>query len=273
MHKCKIAALLTCFNRKAYTLTCLQTLRKNKLCEFCFVVTDDDSTDGTAGAIAQMEDVVLLSGDGKLYWNGGMQKSFAYALEHIEEFDYVMLVNDDVGFYPEAIDALVLRSKETNAPVVVGSTCNKKGEMTYGGVRKKSNVFAKFALIPPSKEATECDTFNGNCVLIKKDAFQAVGNLDPAYTHSMSDYDYGMTLRRKGYRIVNAKHHVGVCEDNDTTGSWLDTSLPRKERRRLKEGPKGLPGKDWFHFVKKNYGLFPALYHSLTPYVRILLGK
>ncbi|MBR6850260.1 MAG: hypothetical protein IKM88_08515, partial [Lachnospiraceae bacterium] len=72
---------------------------------------------------------------------------------------------------------------------------------------------------------------------------------------------------------VNTADFVGECDDNDVSGSWKDRALDRKTRLKLKEGPKGLPRKDWYHFVRKNYSFPAAVYHSMTPYLRILLGK
>ena len=191
--------------------------------------------------------------------------------------EYYMLVNDDVAFTAGAIEKLIERqrdcSKEISSVVIVGATADSSGKTSYGGVKLLSKHFAKFGLIEPSKEYQECDTFNGNCVLLPKDVFFKAGNVDSVYRHSMSDYDYGMHIRKLGFKIYNSEEHVGTCNDNDISGSWRDTSLSGKERLKKKESPKGLPKKDWYHFIRKNYGFLPAVYHSVTPYLRILLGK
>lgn len=278
MGQISVTAMLTCYNRKEYTVSCLKTLVEgNPNISFHFVVTDDNSSDGTVDALQQLGyTVTILSGDGQLFWNGGMYKALEYALQQTDKTDYYMLVNDDVVFIPGAIERLVERQK--NAPeqkqaVIVGATADKSGNTSYGGTRLLSKHFAKFALIEPSKEYMRCDTFNGNCVLVPQNVFFQVGNVDPVYRHSMSDYDYGMTIKRMGFVLYNSDEHVGTCEDNDVTGSWRDTSLSRKIRIQKKESPKGLPRKDWYYFIRKNYGLLPAIYHSVTPYIRILLGK
>lgn len=278
MGQSSVTAMLTCYNRKEYTVSCLKTLVEgNPNISFRFIVTDDNSSDGTVEAIQQLGyHVTILSGDGQLFWNGGMYKALEYALQQKDKTDYYMLVNDDVVFIPGAIERLVERQK--NAPeqkqaVIVGATADKSGNTSYGGTRLLSKHFAKFALIEPSKEYMRCDTFNGNCVLLPQHVFFQVGNVDPVYRHSMSDYDYGMTIKRMGFVLYNSDEHVGICEDNDITGSWRDTSLSRKIRIQKKESTKGLPRKDWYYFIRKNYGLLPAIYHSVTPYIRILLGK
>jgi len=285
MQKPSVTVMLTCFNRIKYTVPCVEALAEgNPDISFRFIITDDNSTDGTKEALKKLPySVTLLSGDGQLFWNGGMEKALAYALTQAEHTDYYLLVNDDVKFFKGAIEALIERQKgapkaprEKNkgeSAVIVGSTSDKEGRTSYGGVKLLSKHLARFGLMEPSEEYKECDTFNGNCVLLPREVFFRAGNVDGSYRHSMSDYDYGMKIRRLGFPIYNSAEHVGSCNDNDVTGSWRDCTLKRRERLLKKESPKGLPKKDWYHFIRKNYGLLPAVYHSITPYIRILFGK
>lgn len=326
MEKPTVTVMLTCYNRIKYTVSCVRSLAEgNPKISFRFVITDDNSNDGTKEALQALPyDLTLLSGTGQLFWNGGMEKALDYALHTAEKTDYYMLVNDDVEFAAGAVEGLIDRLKRSpqesrnraaarsnagmqsdtevrsnagtqsdtearsnagtqsgtethggigKTAVIAGATSDCNGRTSYGGVRLLSKHFAKFALVEPSAEYRECDTFNGNCVLLPKETFFAVGNVDPVYRHSMSDYDYGMHIRRLGFPIYNGEGYVGVCEDNAVQGSWRDTSLPRKERLKKKESPKGLPKKDWYYFIRKNYGFLPAVYHSATPYLRILLKR
>lgn len=294
MEQQTVTVMLTCYNRIKYTVSCVRALAEgNPDISFHFIITDDNSTDGTKEALEKLPySLTMLSGNGQLFWNGGMEKALDFALTQAEKTDYYLLVNDDVAFLEGAIEALIRRQKgapkaPSNAQkekaakegktggqaVIAGSTSDRNGRTSYGGVKLLSKHFARFALIEPSETYKECDTFNGNCVLIPREVFFRTGNVDSIYRHSMSDYDYGMRIRKLGFMIYNSAEHVGSCNDNDVTGSWRDTTLTRRERLKKKESPKGLPRKDWYHFIRKNYGFFPALYHSITPYIRIILGK
>lgn len=275
MEHSTVTVMLTCFNRRKDTINCVQSLvNGNPDIDFRFVITDDHSSDGTAEALGTLPyQITVLEGDGQLFWNGGMRKALQFALNNEDKTQYYMLINDDVTFYPEAIEKMIERCTSHPNAVIVGATRDCLGNTSYGGVKLLSRRFARFAVIEPSQEYTMCDTFNGNCVLIPKKVFEQVGNLDPIYRHSMSDYDYGMHIRRMGFPIYNTSEHVGVCNDNQVDGSWRDASLPRRQRLQKKEAPKGLPRRDWYHFIRKNYGFCAAVYHSLTPYVRIILGK
>lgn len=273
--KPKIAVLLTTYNRCDMTVRCIKSLyENNENIDFRFVVVDDNSSDDTVAELLKLPvRIKVMNGDGQLYWNGGMRMAMSFALRSAEKLQYVLLVNDDVVFEKNAINKLVERMSLSGADVIVGATSDDNGNMSYGGVMKTSNVFAKFKMLEPSEEYIQCDTFNCNCVLMTGKAFKEAGTLDKYYKHSMGDYDYGMHIRKLGMTVISSSQYVGHCNDNKADGSWRDTSLTRKERLELKEGTKGLPFKDWFYFVKKNYGVLPALYHSITPYVRIMLKK
>ena len=98
-------------------------------------------------------------------------------------------------------------------------------------------------------------------------------NIDPVYTHSMGDFDYGFSAVRKGYEIRVSDQYVGVCIDNPVENSWRNTKFSRKKRLSMKESPKGLPGAEWFHYLNKNYHLITAIVYSVIPYMRILLKR
>lgn len=49
--------------------------------------------------------------------------------------------------------------------------------------------------------------------------------------------------------------------------------MPRIQRIKKKESPKGNPYKEWWYFIRKNYGKLYAVVYSITPYIKILLRK
>lgn len=294
----KIVIVLTCFNRRSFTKNCIEKLGiKNDFYEVLFVVTDDLSTDGTKEMLQELKEtykINVIEGNGSLFWNGGMHKGLAFVLEaakeNVEESvsskefentndsvtqfiktsDYVMLVNDDVDFETSAVSEMLHISDNEN--VVVGTVKSNNGTVSYGGVHFLSKYFVKY-LIMDIDDNYKCDTFNANAVLIPMKIIKKAGNIDETYGHSLGDFDYGLRISKLGYNILKTNFYVGSCEDNDLKGTWRDTSLSITERLKKKESKKGLPFKDWWHFVYKNFGLLPAIYHSMTPYVRILLRK
>ena len=268
----RVLGLMTCFNRKEKTVKALEKLiQGNPQIEFSFVVADDASTDGTAEALQKFPGVTVLSGDGNLFYSGGMRLAIQHAKTAGAEYDFCLLFNDDVDFFAHGLETLCKKKKGI---IWVGATSDEEGNLSYGGVVKTSNWRPKTKIIKSDdEEGTVCDTFNANCVRVPWDIFMALDNIDPVYTHSMGDFDYGFCAVRKGYEIRVADGFVGVCPDNPVSVSWRNTELSRKERLRRKESPKGLPTKEWFHYLNKNYHLLTAIVYSTIPFVRILLKK
>ncbi|MBC5658734.1 glycosyltransferase family 2 protein [Anaerosacchariphilus sp. NSJ-68] len=269
--KKKVLGIFTCFNRKEKTVNCLKSLiAGNEEVEFTFLAVDDGSTDGTEEALRDMRQVAVLTGNGSLFYSGGMRLGIRKAKEQYQGYDYCLLFNDDVEFYPGVIERMAAQCGDG---ILVGATCDTEGNLSYGGVRKASGFRPKFDIVMSGEKPVSCDTFNANCVLIPYDIFLKLPNIDEAYTHSLGDFDYGLTASQMGYAIYPTNFFVGCCNDNPVGKTWRDTSLSRKERWKRKESPKGLPTGEWFHFVRKNFGLISACYSSMTPMLRILLGK
>ena len=270
----KILGLMTCYNRKEKTVAAIEQLTKgNPRMDVSFLVVDDNSTDGTREALKAFENVRVLEGNGSLFYTGGMRKAIAQAGNE-GDFDWCLLFNDDVDFYPGALERLAFSARE-QAPgaIVVGPTCNREGRLSYGGVVKTARIRPKTRIIKGEGGYALCDTFNANCVLIPWEVFLRLPNMDPAYTHSLGDFDYGFAAARAGVPIRADWRYVGVCCDNPPEGTWRDTTLPRAQRMKQKEAPKGLPRREWFHYLHKNYNLVTAVVYSAIPYLRILLGK
>ncbi len=102
--------------------------------------------------------------------------------------------------------------------------------------------------------------------------FQDIGSIDRHYVHSLGDFDYGMEISGRGYPIYASREYIGICDNNPLDGTWRDRSLSVMKRIREKEGVKGVPTRQWFYFLKKNFGVLTALKGVCTPFIRIILG-
>lgn len=270
-----IAVLLTCRNRKEKTINCINGLSFNNA-DIHFIVVDDASSDGTVEALedaqkflGQGKELTVIRGDGNLFYSGGMRRAMEYARQQ-NLYDLYVLVNDDVSFEKGILDKVAERLSSTGT-VFVGAMQSAEGDCTYGGVKYTSGIHYK--KVTPKDDNRECDTFNANFVAIPAGIFNSVPIVDIHYKHSLGDFDYGLAVKRAGYKIEVLPFFAGVCENNTSNGTWRDVTLSRRERLRKKESIKGAPYKQWFYFLNKNFGLFYAVIYSITPYIRILIGK
>lgn len=271
-----LLVVLTCFNRKKKTENCIRTIvSNNPSINFKFVIVDDGSTDGTREMLTDLKseyelEIILL--DGGAYYSGGMRKGMEYIyMQEKSMYDYLLMVNDDVEFYKYSIQKLVIQSKHKHDSIIVGVTNDINGNYSYGAIKYYKGIKYKGMGIECSH--IECDTFNANCVLIPSNVFKECQGFDKYYVHGLGDFDYGLTLKKRGYKIFPSEEYVGLCNNNSPIGTWTDTNLSRLERIKKKETVKGAPLKQWFYFVRKNFGILLAIRSSITPYIRILLKK
>src|SRR5215203_4845952 len=109
MQERRVAALITCHNRREKTLLCLSALFDQDMLSKTTLevyLVDDGSTDGTAEAVqAAYPEVKVWRGDGSLFWNGGMRLAFAEAMK--VGYDYYLWLNDDTLLDDHAISSLL----------------------------------------------------------------------------------------------------------------------------------------------------------------------
>lgn len=270
----KIMVLFTCFNRKDKTEKCLLSLEEgNKDCDFFFIAVDDKSTDGTPDMLRQLKTtmkITALNGSGTLFYSGGMRMAMQCAKEHLDGTDYVLLVNDDVEWNEHCIKKLIHQSQQQKDAVIVGATKDENNNLSYGAIKYTKGI--KYRRLSIEEFGIEADTFNANCVLIPAKLFSGSPIMDDHYMHSLGDLDYGLTLKRSGAKIYSSNFYVGVCNTNSSKGTWTDRSMSRIQRMKAKESVKGAPTKQWFYFLKKNFGIIMAVRGVITPYLRILAG-
>lgn len=272
----RLAALLTCHNRKAKTLSCLEALFAAadaapglKIEVF---VTDDGSTDGTSAAIRTAGyPVELLSADGSKFWTGGTLISWDAAIASATDFDGYLLLNDDTTLDRDALAVLtaVCTANQGNAVVVAAIRDPESAQVSYGGVVRTVDWHpAKVRRLAASPEVQVADTFNANCVLVPKAVFERVGPLDPAFTHGFSDFDYGYRATAAGFQVLVAPGVLGTCARNSTKGTWEDPALGLRRRLELLNSPKGLPWREWAYYLRRHGPWFwPVL--TLGPAIRI----
>lgn len=273
-----LVACLTSFNRAESTLQALACLEASAAAagvRLRAVLTDDGSTDGTASRVAQRFGwVEVLHADGSLFWNRGMQRSMARAMD-MTDVDALLWLNDDTLLLPDALSRLQACAADAGPgdgrpPIVVGATCDRQsGRLTYGGsvAASRWRPFS-YRKVHSLTEAVPCETMNGNVVLIPAAAARAIGGLDPVFEHAMGDIDYGLRARRLGWRLLVAPGFVGTCSNNPLTGSFADPSLGWRRRWRAMLSRKGLPWRSWLHLTRRHGGWAWPLYFA-WPYLRL----
>jgi GT2 family glycosyltransferase len=272
----RIAALLTCHNRRELTLACLddiygQNLPGNGAIDVFLV--DDGSSDGTADAVrAKYPQVNLINGDGNLFWGGGMRVAFEAAMQR--GYDFYLWLNDDIALGPGAIqsvlDAFDRRRAELGRDVlIVGVFVDPDtSAVSYGGYRIASRWQpTRWKRLPVSADGSRCDTANGNCVLIPGSAAMALGNIDPCFVHRSGDFDYALRANNSGFPVYTVPGSIGECRRNPDLKDQVAAKPTLGERWKHFTSEKGLPVGQWRVFARRHAGwLWPVVFTS--PYLK-----
>lgn len=250
----KIAILLTAFNRKKKTLSCLDSLidtylKSNVSLKIKIFITDDGSTDGTSEAIlARNYDfpIQLLNGDGSLFWNGGMNHSWKEAIKQ-GGFDGYLWLNDDTivltDFWNDisGADEFAIE-KFGKKGIYVGSTCNAVGgEFTYGGFNFTTYWTLKDQFVLPNgNDFKPCQCAHGNITYISDEVVKKMGILCERYVHGGGDHDYTYLAYKAGFPVLVMPHYCGICENDHGGENKRFEQMTLKERLKFLKSPFGL---------------------------------
>lgn len=208
----KIAIIIPVHNRKKETLNCLRQIQLLDIngMDIATIVVDDGSTDGTSDSIKSgYPKVIILHGDGNLWWTRATKMGVEYALSR--ESEYILTLNDDVELRTDFLSELVKTSKSYQNAFICGVVCdidnrNKivaaaryaKGflQYNYSGYLAGEDISAL-----PEKEY-ESDVLSGYAVLIPRKVFEKVNFDEKRFPHHMGDMDLMLRARRYGFNVV-----------------------------------------------------------------------
>lgn len=210
-------------DRIAATLECLACLSQQTNQAFTTIVVDDGSTDNTADIIkAKYPQVIILTGDGNLWWTGAMALGIDYALTLANDTDTILSLNNDVTFDNHYLEQLVQTSQQYHQ-AVVGSLCKDvlpPHNVLDAGITMNWYKY-QYAQVPydaAQAVVDQVDTISGRGLLIPVSVIKSIGNFSAkTLPHYGADYDYGFRVKATGLPMVVDNRAV-VYLKNDLTG-------------------------------------------------------
>jgi GT2 family glycosyltransferase len=283
----RIAVLLTSFNRKEKTLRCLASLYEAQKAytgdiTLKVFITDDNSKDNTASAVKDLfPEIIVLSGNGNLFWAGGMRNSWQEALKEV--FDGYLLLNDDVilnsNLFQELTDAINHGLQQYQKdPIFIGSTEDGKGNLTYGGSIITSKLLNTYKRLIPDNAFQECDTANANIMYVPQSIVNQMGIFSEKYTHGLADYDYTLSAKRYNIPVLTSRVYCGFCLNDNTDKYSHFVKLNFIDRVKFINHPKGLAFRDQLTYMQKYFPFrlpiicFGAAMKLLFPKVYLLIN-
>lgn len=214
------------FNGNSNTLECIESLRKINISDFklTVLVIDNKSLEKfklqneSPGKI----EIKVINNEENLGFSGGHNVGIKYALEN--GADYVLILNNDTYVDSNFLTELIKVAEKDGsigilAPKIYFApgfeyhknrySTEEKGKVLWyaGGEMDWNNVIGHHRGVDEVEKGQfnkteETELATGCCMLIKKEVFEKIGNLDEKYFLYYEDADLTMRAKKNGFKIV-----------------------------------------------------------------------
>lgn len=214
-----------------YLRNFLRTLTHATEASVQVVIADNGSTDGAPEqAAAEHANVTLVNTGGNLGYGGGMNRGIAEVDPSVK---FVVIANPDIEWEPGSLDELLAAAERWPRAGALGPLITEPDGTVYPSARRvpdlvsgaghailgsvwKSNPWT-VAYRNENEELTERPVgwLSGSCLLVRREAFDAIDGFDSRYFMFMEDVDLGDRLAKAGWlnifvptaRAMHAKSH------------------------------------------------------------------
>lgn len=200
-------------NRKSLLRDCLLSFRRQSNKDFRIIVMDDGSTDGTEAMLrSEFPEVVVLKGNGNLWWTGSINKAITHALGLCQGGDYILVLNDDLEVpdnyivnyytiakrYPNALIGSVVTDFEDRDTIVGGGVILS----WISGKRKELNKGKSLASFGQGHVEDNVSFLTGRGILVPVEVFRRVGIYNNKHYTQCGDTEFPVRARKAGYRLL-----------------------------------------------------------------------
>jgi len=170
-------------------------------------VVDDGSTDGTSEMLAkEFPQVIVLSGDGSLFWTAAINLGVRLALTLGAE--YVLTLNNDTVASENFLEQMLSWADVTHHALLGALDIDMKTQTPhYGGEKIDWKWSKSHFLLNELKENErqglhEVSLYPGRGLLIPKMVFDTIGLFEEKMLpHYLADYDFTQMASRNGFKI------------------------------------------------------------------------
>ncbi len=177
----------------------------------------------------EFPDVILLKGDGNLWWTGATNLGVKYALAQTDQDDYILTLNDDTMVrsdylqslfdaalnHPNSLIGSISVSNEDESTVIdagvrinwlTAKYTNLAGGRRYKDILHESSSIQKVVVLP------------GRGTLIPIEVFQKIGLYNFKHLpHYGADYEFSRRANMNGYKLL-IHYEAVVVSDVKMTG-------------------------------------------------------
>ena len=229
-----VAAILVNFNAGDELRRALESIDQHVSVPWEAVVVDNASTDGSAASVGAFAPRArLLSNTTNVGFGTAVNQAVAAS-----DAPLLLLMNPDCQLTPGAVQTLIAALEASRSCAVVGprvldpdgaiqGSARGDPDMLTGVFGRTGGLRALLPFLPVARRnvvveeaissgqpSVVVDWLSGACMLVRRDAFQAVGGFDERYFLYWEDADLCRRLRAQGYHVrfvpgATVVHQVG----------------------------------------------------------------
>ncbi len=214
--------LLPTHNRVNTTVKFIKCLKAQTYTDYRLILIDDASTDNTVEAcVSLLPDIIIMNGDGNLWWAGSLQKGIDYLRNEIcpRADDIIVMANDDTQFEPDFLERGV-RLLDVNPRALI---LPKWKMVDTGEIKETGAVYDSYNFtFRASKPDEEINLFTTMCLFMRWSDVLEIGGFYPRLLpHYNSDSEYTYRAYKKGFRLMTTDELL-ITPDRTKTGFHKD---------------------------------------------------
>ncbi|CAH0996747.1 hypothetical protein EMA8858_02882 [Emticicia aquatica] len=229
------------FNRLNYTIKCIESIKSQTYSNYKIVICDDASTDQTFNYIqSNYPEIIVLKGNGNLWWTGGTNVCVEYALSVANDTDYIFTINNDTEMEPNALE-IILNFSEQKKGCIVGCVnvfFNDRDKIEPSAFVKKNtfpfSLYHDFLnrwgdnLHKIKNEFAEVDSLSGKGVLIPIKVFKKIGLYNfEKLPHYHADTEFTRRAKITGKYGIFINYKAKVFSHQELSGIGQRNTEPK----------------------------------------------
>ncbi|HEY5638945.1 MAG TPA: glycosyltransferase [Dehalococcoidia bacterium] len=229
---------------------CLDSIRQQtEDVPYELIIVDNASVDGTPTYLSTLTDAQVVLNDENRGFAAGCNQGLQLA-----KGDYLLLLNPDTVVTEGWLKRLIAHAERDHEVGAVGPVSNGTGELQLDLLAEaqfedieQMQDYARRVAKKNRGKAWDFHRLAGFCILVKREVFERVGELDEQFGIGyFEDDDYCKRIRNAGYRLLIARdvfihHEGGVSFSSLTSGSANQLLLTNRVRYVTKWS-----GANWF---------------------------
>ena len=178
----------------------------------------------------EFPEIILLHGDGNLWWTGATNMGVRYALAKVNQGDYILTLNDDTTFRSDYLKALLDTTLKHPKSLIGSISISNIDESTVIDAGVHINwLTAKYTNMAKGRNYNDIlrddsllqkvDVLPGRGTLIPIEVFRKIGLYDfKNLPHYGADYEFSHRAKKSGYKLL-VNYKTVVISDIRMTGT------------------------------------------------------